>query len=58
MKNDIIDKCFRVIYFQFADAKKTKPLVMMVGPKYGFWSASTREVHNGIAKKLMGESHI
>ena len=38
--------------------KKKKPLVMMVGPKYGFWSASTREVRNGIAKKLMGESHI
>ena len=29
------DKCLRVIYFQFADAKKkkTKPLVMIAGPK-------------------------
>ena len=31
---------------------------MMAGPKYGFWSASTHEVRNGIAKKLLGESHI
>ena len=46
------------IYFQFADAKKTKHLVRMAGPKYGFWSASTHEVCNGIAKKLLGESHI
>ena len=52
------ETCLRVIYFQFADAKKTKPLVMMVGPKYRFWSASTHEVRNGIAKKLQGESHI
>ena len=63
MKNDIIgskvDKCLRVIYIQFADAKKkTKPLLMMVGPKYGFWRASTHEVRNGIEKKLLGESHI
>ena len=56
IKNDIkSDKCLRVIYFQFADAKKkTKPLVMMAGPKIWILECQYARTTQWIRKKSAG----
>ena len=45
MKNAYMQLIFNLRY---AKNKKIKPLVMMVGLKYGFFRASMQEICNGI----------
>ena len=50
------DKCLRVNYFKFADAKKkkTKPLVMIAGPKIWVLECQYARSMQRICKKSAG----